>query len=74
MRNGRVVSDVNAAGHLERLGRPAQRQRWLYAFRTRHGFSDEVDRAFEHLWQSGGLAWGDIERCSDEALRPVVGA
>jgi hypothetical protein len=70
----RVAWDVNAAGRLERLGHPAQRQRWLYAFRTRHGFSDEVDRAFEHLWQSGNLVWGDIERCSAEALHSVVAA
>lgn len=70
----RVAWDTYAAGRLERLGHPARRQRWLYAFRTRHGFTDGVDRAFDELWQSDALAWADIERCSDQALRSIPAA
>ena len=64
----RVAWDTYAIGRVGGLGYDAQRQRWLYAFRTRHGFSDGVDRAFEELWSGDGLAWPDIQRISAEAL------
>ena len=37
-----------------RLGYDTQRQRWLYAFRNRHGFTDGADAAFERLWSGPG--------------------
>lgn len=63
----RTAWDVSAMGRVARLGYDGQRQRWLYAFRTRHGFSDGVDRAFDALWSGDGLTWADIERISSEA-------
>ena len=43
----RVAWDVYAVGRLQRLGYRAQRQRRLYAFRNRHGFTDAADAAFD---------------------------
>lgn len=63
----RVAWDAYAAGRVERLGHDAQRQRWLYAFRTRHGFTDGVDRAFDLLWSGEGLTWADVDRLTSEA-------
>ena len=63
----RVAWDVYALGRLDRLGYPAQRQRRLYNFRNRHGFTDAGDAAFEALWTGEHLGWADIERLSDEA-------
>ena len=61
--------DVHATGRLVALGYRAQRQRWLYAFRNRHGFTDAADGAFDQLWAaSSPLAWADIERLSSTAL------
>ena len=34
-------------GACARAGHQAQRQRWLYHFRNRHGFTDEADAAFD---------------------------
>lgn len=60
--------DVHAAGRLVAKGYPSQRQRWLYAFRNRHGFTDAADAAFDRLWSSPSpLTWSDIERISTEA-------
>ena len=63
----RVSWDTYGAGRVAGLGYDAQRQRWLYAFRTRHGFSDGVDRSFEELWSGTGLSWADIDRVSATA-------
>jgi hypothetical protein len=60
--------DAYAVGRLDRLGYPANRQRWLYAFRNRHGFSDLADTAFEHIWSSDELSWGELEAISSEAV------
>jgi len=54
-------------GRLERLGIPVNRQRWLYNFRNRHGFTDAADGAFEQLWQSDALTWGSLCAISDSA-------
>jgi hypothetical protein len=64
----RVAWDTYAIGRVAGLGYDAQRQRWLYAFRTRHGFSDGVDRAFDELWTGDGLTWADVQRISADAL------
>jgi hypothetical protein len=53
--------DTYAVGRAARLGYPVQRQRRLYHFRNRHGFTDVADEAFAHLWGASGLTWADIE-------------
>ena len=60
--------DAYAVGRVARLGYPAQRQRRLYHFRNRHGFSDVADAAFERLWTGDGLSWSDIQAvCAETA-------
>jgi len=61
--------DVYAVGRLVRLGfrHHNERQRRLYQFRTRHGFTDAADAAFEALWDGVDLTWADVERLSAEA-------
>jgi hypothetical protein len=65
-----VAWDVYAVGRLVRLGfrHHDDRRRRLYHFRTRHGFSDAADAAFEALWNGEGLRWADIEARSAAAL------
>jgi len=58
--------DTYCVGRLARLGYPVQRQRRLYHFRNRHGFSDLADAAFERLWTAEGLTWADIQAVCDE--------
>jgi hypothetical protein len=55
-------------GRLGRLGHKVQRQRRLYHFRNRHGFTDAADAAFDKLWTSDGLTWADIDSISESAL------
>jgi hypothetical protein len=55
-------------GRLGRLGHKVQRQRRLYHFRNRHGFTDVADQAFERLWLGDGLTWADIDAASEQAL------
>ena len=57
--------DTYSVGRMARLGYPVQRQRRLYHFRNRHGFSDLADTAFEALWNGDGLTWSDIQRICD---------
>jgi hypothetical protein len=61
--------DAYAVGRLVRLGfrHFDDRQRRLYQFRTRHGFTDAADAAFDALWDGDGLTWADIERLSTDA-------
>ncbi len=63
----RVAWDVYAVGRLQQLGYDSQRQRRLYGFRNRHGFTDAADAAFEQLWTGSGLTWAEITRLSDDA-------
>jgi hypothetical protein len=58
---------VYCVGRLHRLGHAAQRKRRLYQFRTRHGFNDVVDAAFERLWNGTDLTWDQIAAASAEA-------
>jgi hypothetical protein len=60
--------DAYATGRLGRLGYPTQRQRRLYQFRVRHGFSDDGDAAFNQLWEADNLTWADIAQLSSEAM------
>ena len=61
----RTAWDVYAVGRLARMGYAVRRQRWLYAFRNRHGFTDDADDAFEQLWGGEGLGWAEIDRLSE---------
>ena len=54
-------------GRLGRLGHHVQRQRRLYQFRNRHGFTDAADAAFDSLWTADGLTWADISAISNQA-------
>jgi hypothetical protein len=65
-----VAWDAYCVGRLVRLGftHYDNRQRRLYHFRNRHGFSDAADEAFERLWTADGLAWSDITALSDGAV------
>lgn len=62
-----VAWQVYCVGRLARLGHHTQRQRRLYQFRNRHGFTDAADAVFERLWAADGLTWADITAASDEA-------
>ena len=61
----RTAWEVHTVGRMARMGYPVRRQRWLYAFRNRHGFTDDADGAFEQLWHGDGLTWADIDRLSE---------
>jgi hypothetical protein len=62
-----VAWQVYCVGRLGRLGHRVQRQRRLYHFRNRHGFTDAADAAFERLWTADGLTWADITGTSETA-------
>lgn len=62
----RTAWEIYAVGRMARLGYPVRRQRWLYAFRNRHGFTDMADDAFEQLWNGDGLTWEQIDELSRE--------
>jgi hypothetical protein len=53
--------DAYCLGRLKRLGYELSKPRRQYHFRTRHGFTDVADAAFERLWAADGLTWADIE-------------
>ncbi len=59
--------ETYSVGRLQRLGIPTNQQRWRYNFRNRHAFSDAADTAFEELWQSDGLTWGELSAISASA-------
>jgi hypothetical protein len=53
--------ETYCVGRLSRLGIETNQQRWRYNFRNRHGFTDAVDGAFNRLWSSDGLTWGELQ-------------
>jgi hypothetical protein len=59
--------ETYSVGRLERLGIAVNEQRWRYNFRNRHGFTDVADAAFNRLWSSDGLTWGELEAISESA-------
>ena len=63
-----VAWEVYCVGRLGRLGHTVQRQRRLYQFRNRHGFTDAADAAFDRLWTAEDLTWDDITATSQDAL------
>jgi hypothetical protein len=60
--------DAYVMGRYQRLGYKAQRQRRLYHFRNRHGFTDAADEVFVQLWDGEGLTWAEIDAMSQDAL------
>jgi hypothetical protein len=65
--------DTYCIGRLVRLGYAPQRQRRLYTFELRHGFTDVALAAFERLWNAESLTWPEIVAISDET-RAVIDA
>jgi hypothetical protein len=65
-----VAWDAYCVGRLVRLGfrHYDNRQRRLYHFRNRHGFSDAADEAFDRLWTADDLTWADITALSESAV------
>ncbi len=59
--------ETYCAGRLSRLGLRINRQRWLYNFRNRHGFTDAADAAFDQLWNSDSLTWSELQSISAAA-------
>jgi hypothetical protein len=59
--------EAYCVGRLERLGIPVNQQRWRYNFRNRHGFTDQVDIAFDRLWASDALTWADLRAISADS-------
>jgi hypothetical protein len=53
--------ETYSVGRLSRLGVEVNEQRWRYNFRNRHGFTDAADDAFNRLWSSDALTWGELE-------------
>lgn len=53
--------ETYSVGRLSRLGIDVNKQRWRYNFRNRHGFTDTADEAFNRLWSSDALTWGELE-------------
>lgn len=58
--------DTYCVGRLVRLGYAPQRQRRLYTFELRHGFTDAAIAAFDQLWHAESLTWPEIVAISDE--------
>lgn len=63
----RNVWDTYCLGRLARAGYDVAKPRWLYHFRTRQGFTDVADGAFERVWTADGLTWADLEAVLSEA-------
>ncbi len=66
----RAAWDIYCGGRVARLGYKPLRQRRLYHFRNRHGFTDVADTSFERLWESDDLTWAEITEASNRARRP----
>ena len=66
--------DVVSISRLEGVGYAVNRQRWLYNFRNRHGFTDIGDRVFEELWSDGAASWSVLAAQSDQALAARIPA
>lgn len=61
--------ETYSAGRLSRNGFAVSKQRWVYNFRNRHGFTDAADTAFEQIWAADGLTWGELEAISSTAAQ-----
>jgi hypothetical protein len=58
--------DTYAVGRCDRAGWGPQKQRRIYHFRNRHGFTDVADAVFHRLWNADGLSWADIDAACAE--------
>jgi hypothetical protein len=67
--------DTYAVGRCERAGWAPQKQRRIYHFRNRHGFTDVADAVFNRLWNAENLTWADLDAaCAETAAgRQPVG-
>jgi hypothetical protein len=63
-----VAWQVYAVARLARLGYRSQRQRRLYHFRNRCGFTDAADAAFDAIWTADSLTWSELTALVDGAL------
>jgi hypothetical protein len=52
--------DAYCGGRMERLGLAPTKQAYLYDFRNRFGFGDDVDALFERIWAADELGWHDL--------------
>ena len=68
-----VAWDTYVVGRMARQGHRPQRQRRLYTFELRHGFTDAAVAAFERLWTADRLSFPEIVAISDEARAVAVG-
>ncbi|MCE9621742.1 MAG: hypothetical protein K8R99_05285 [Actinomycetia bacterium] len=66
--------ETYCAGRLSRLELRINRQRWLYNFRNRHGFSDAADAAFDQLWAADSLTWPQLRSISSSASADLAAA
>ncbi len=65
---GQVAAwETYSVGRLQRLGIEVNQQRWRYNFRNRHGFTDTADEAFNRLWSSDSLTWGELQGIAAQA-------
>lgn len=60
--------DVYCVTRLGRAGYPVSRQRRLYQFRNRFGFTDVADAAFDRLWEAGSLTYANLEAIAAAAV------
>jgi len=63
-----VAWDIWCIARLDRAGIVANQQRWRYAFRNRHGFTDVADRVFDQIWAADALTWAQLDALSASAL------
>jgi hypothetical protein len=67
---GQVAAwETYCVARLARLGIDVNEQRWRYNFRNRHGFTDDADEAFNRLWTSDGLTWGELQGITESLSR-----
>lgn len=59
--------ETYCVGRLQHLGIEVNEQRWRYNFRNRHGFTDSADAAFDRVWSSDGLTWGELDEIGRSA-------
>lgn len=60
--------DLYVIGRFSRMGYPINRQRWLYNFRNRHGFTDATDEVFDRILGADQLTWGQLDELSHSAI------
>ncbi|HEX9260595.1 MAG TPA: hypothetical protein VF855_13735 [Acidimicrobiales bacterium] len=63
-----VAWDTYCVARLDRAGIAANQQRWRYAFRNRHGFTDIADRTFDQIWAADSLSWAELDGLSAAAV------